>query len=72
MARRCLRRCRECGYEEVTSCSVHWVRKDNAQKLPSLENAEDTAEPCVLCVIDNVYMPHLIPCFYDDERPSRQ
>lgn len=34
MARRCLRRCRECGHEEVTSAPVHWVRKDDAHRYP--------------------------------------
>lgn len=34
MARKCLRRCRECGYEEVTAATQHTVRRADAHNYP--------------------------------------
>lgn len=32
--RRCLRKCRECGYEAVTSATTHMVRRPNSRNYP--------------------------------------
>jgi len=34
MARRCLRKCRECGYETVTNATHHMVRRHDAMSHP--------------------------------------
>ena len=34
MARKCLRRCRECGFEKVTNSTHHMIRRLDAHKYP--------------------------------------
>lgn len=34
MPRLCLRKCRECGYEEITAATCHWVRRTDAESYP--------------------------------------